>query len=99
MLLIILNAASYVKVEQTSESEESPDRSTYNSGATGTKALYDFLRESGHEVARWTDSTSSLLSLNGPKPSTLVVVGRTVVSYTDAEARELLHWVDGGGRL
>jgi len=99
LLLIILNAASYVKVEQTSESEESPDRSTYNSGATGTRALYDFLHESGHDVARWTDSTSSLLSLSGPKPATLVVVGRTVVSYTNAEAKELLHWVEGGGRL
>jgi hypothetical protein len=99
LLLIILNAASYVKVEQTAESEESPDRSTYNAGATGTRALYDFLRESGHEVARWTDSTSSLLSLSGPKPATMVVVGRTVVSYTNAEAKELLHWVEGGGRL
>lgn len=99
LLLIILNAASYVKVERTAESEESPDRSTYNSGPTGTRALYDFLRESGQQVARWTDPTSSLLSVNGPKPATMVVVGRTIVGYGDADAKQLLHWVEGGGRL
>ncbi len=98
-LLVLLNAASYVQVEPTAETETSPDRSTLNAGATGTRALFDFLHESGFEVARWRDSMSSLLSFNGPKPATIVVIGRTIVPFSDSESKELLQWVENGGRL
>src|SRR3984893_8358842 len=98
-VLILVNAASYVKVEQTADSETSPDRSTLNAGATGTRALYDFLHESGYQVARWRESTDSLLSLSGPKPATIVVIGRTLVPFSESESKELLHWVEHGGRL
>lgn len=98
-LLVLLNAASYVKLEPTADSEMSPDRSTLNAGATGTRAFYDFLHESGYQVARWRESTASLLSFNGPKPATIVVIGRTLVSFSDSESKELLQWVAGGGRL
>jgi len=98
-LLIALNAASYVKVEENAESEMSPDRSTFNAGATGTRALFDFLRESGYQVARWRDSTAMLLSAAGPKPGTVVVVGRTIVPFSNSESEELLRWVAKGGRL
>jgi hypothetical protein len=97
--LVLINAASYVKVEQTADSEMTPDRSTLNAGATGTRALYDFLHESGYQVARWRENTASLLSFSGPKPSTIVVVGRTIVPFSDSESKELLHWVETGGRL
>ena len=99
VVLIGLNAASYVKVEQPPDSEQSPDRSTYNSGATGTRALYDFLHEAGYQVARWRESPSVLLSFNGPKPATLVIVGRTLVRFTKSEREEVLRWVENGGRL
>src|SRR5712672_1486651 len=98
-VLILINAASYVRVEQSADSETSPDRSTLNAGPTGTRALYDFLHESGYQVARWRESTASLLSFTGPKPSTIVVVGRTIVPFSDSESKELLHWVETGGRL
>jgi hypothetical protein len=98
-VLVALNAASYVKVEPTADSEASPDRSTFNSGATGTRALYDFLHESGYQVARWRESTTSLLSLNGPKPETIVVIGQTVTPFSKTESKELLLWVENGGRL
>ncbi len=99
VVLIALNAASYVRVEYAGDSEVSPDRSTFNSGATGTQALYDFLDESGQQVMRWRESTSSLLVLADPKPSTLVVIGPLKVAYTNREARELMQWVESGGRL
>src|SRR5436309_15468419 len=99
VILIGLNAASYVEVEQPPDSEESPDRSTFNSGATGTRALYDFLNESGYQIARWTEPPSSLLSFNGPKPATFVVIGRPILSYNKSETEELLRWVQNGGRL
>ena len=70
-LLIALNAASYVKVEENTESEMSPDRSTFNTGATGTRALFDFLRESGHEVARWRDSRRKSKSARDRKSTRL----------------------------
>src|SRR5882762_5030709 len=99
VILIGLNAASYVKVEQAPDSEASPDRSTFNSGATGTRALYDFLHEAGYQVARWREPPSALLSFNGPKPATLVIVGRTLVPFTKSEREEVLRWVENGGRL
>jgi hypothetical protein len=98
-VLVLLNAVSYVKVESAADSESAPDRSTFNAGATGTRALYDFLHESGYQVARWRESTASLLSFSGPKPSTLVIVGNTRVPLTKTESKELLHWVERGGRL
>lgn len=99
VVLIALNAASYVKVEQAGDSEGWPDRSTFNSGATGTRALYDFLHESGYQVERWRESTASLLSFNGPKPTTIVLIGRTIVPVSGTESKELLRWVEKGGRL
>jgi hypothetical protein len=98
-VLVLLNAASYVEVEPIADTEMSPDRSTLNAGATGTRALYDFLHESGFKVARWRESTASLLSFNGPKPATIVVIGRTMVPFSDSESKELLQWVQNGGRL
>lgn len=98
-VLIALNAASYVRVEYVGDSEVTPDRSTFNSGATGTQALYDFLDESGQQVMRWRESTSSLLVLADPKPSTLVLIGPLKVAYTNREARDLMQWVESGGRL
>jgi hypothetical protein len=99
VVLIALNAASYVRVEDVGDSEVTPDRSTFNSGATGTQALYDFLDESGQQVMRWRESTSSLLVLADPKPSTLVLIGPLKVAYTNREARDLMQWVKSGGRL
>jgi hypothetical protein len=99
VVLIALNAASYVRVEHVADSEGSPDRSTFNSGATGTQALYDFLRESHYPVVRWREPSSSLLSFSGPKPSTFVIIGRLQVAYTKREMRELWRWVADGGRL
>src|SRR5262249_14520637 len=54
---------------------------------------------SGYPVGRWRESTASLLSFNGPKPATMVVIGDTQVSFTKTESKELLHWVEMGGRL
>src|SRR5712692_6854149 len=99
VILIALNAASYVKVEQPPDSEASPDRSTFNSGATGTRALYDFLHEAGYQVARWREPPSKLFGFGGPKPATLVIVGRTLVPFTKSERDEVLVWVENGRRL
>ena len=98
-VLVLLNAASYVKVEPTPDSESAPDRSSYNAGATGTRALYDFLHESGYQVIRWREATSSLLSSSGPKPATLVVIGDTRIPFSKVESKETLLWVESGGRL
>jgi hypothetical protein len=99
IVLIALNAASYVRVEHVSDSENAPDRSTFNSGATGTQAFYDFLRESGYPAVRWHEGASSLLNQNGPKPATFVVIGELQVPYSNRETREVLQWVESGGRL
>src|SRR5258708_28090873 len=97
-VLILINAASYVKVEQSADSETSPDRSTLNAGATGTRALYDFLHESGYQEARWRESTDSLLRVSGPKPATTVVVGRALVPFSQSHSQARLPSVENAGR-
>jgi hypothetical protein len=99
-LLIALNAMSYVSTEQKVDSEFRPNRSTYNSSATGTRALYDFLSETGRKVIRWRDHPSALLDTSGAsRPSTFVVIGETRVPFEETEAKALLRWVESGGRL
>jgi len=76
-----------------------PDRSTYNAGATGTRALHDFLNESGYPVMRWREPPVKLLGSAGVTVRTFVIVGRPRVPIDEEEAQTLLLWVERGGRL
>lgn len=96
-VLAALNAASYVRVERETESELLPDRSTLNSGGTGTRALYEYLRESGGSVARWGRPMSALAG--SEKPESLVIVGPTRHVIEKNEATAIINWVSAGGRL
>ncbi|MDQ2746350.1 MAG: DUF4350 domain-containing protein, partial [Acidobacteriota bacterium] len=58
LLLIGLNAVSFVKKDTIPDVESHPNRSTYNTGATGTRAFYDLLAGTGRKVSRWQESTS-----------------------------------------
>jgi Domain of unknown function (DUF4350) len=97
-VLIGLNAASYVEIEQTPDSEYDPNRSTYNSGSTGTRALYDFLRESGREVTRWRETPLALINSSRTQPTTFVVL-ETRIPFEPDEVQNLMRWVERGGRL
>ena len=100
VLLIALNAVSYVQKEKTPDSETNPNRSTYNTGATGTRAFYDLLAETGRPVRRWQEPPSALLLAAGKnKPQTFVVVGKTRREFDEKEAEDLLQWVSEGGKL
>ncbi len=99
VVLIAINAATYVGEDTNPDSEMLPNRSTYHSGATGTRALYDFLSESGYRVMRWRDIPERLLSDTGPKAQTFVIIGDTPLSIEDDQAKSILLWVEGGGRL
>jgi hypothetical protein len=98
-LLVILNTITYVKQQKVNDSELMANRSTYHSGPTGTRAIYDLLSESGHKVMRWRETTGKLLGESGDQVSTFVVIGRTQLPFTDEEANNLLAWVRSGGRL
>jgi len=99
-LLVALNAASYVRVEREADLESAPDRSTSNAGATGTRALYEFLEDSGYRVARWRETPGGLSRALGKSgPATFVIIGPLRRALTEEEAERLLSWVDGGGRL
>lgn len=99
VVLVVLNAASYVKVEREADLEFKPDRSTTNARATGTRALYDFLQQSGYKVTRWTQPPSALLRDDANKPSTFVVIGQVRVPFKREEAQAVQRWVEAGGRL
>ena len=98
-ILIALNAAGYARPEQLPESDSTPNRSTYNSGPTGTRALYDLLSESGYKVARWREPSVRLAGPGGAKVGTFVMVGTMLRPISRDDARSLLLWVGRGGRL
>ncbi|HEY6230151.1 MAG TPA: DUF4350 domain-containing protein [Pyrinomonadaceae bacterium] len=98
-VLILINSVAYVSESEKQDSEFYPNRSTYNSGATGIRALYDLLNESGHQVMRWREPFEQLLGATGQKVQTFVIVGRTRVPIDEEEASTLLLWVARGGRL
>jgi hypothetical protein len=98
-ILIAINSLAYVTEEEKQDSELSPNRSTYNAGATGTRALHDFLNESGYRVMRWREPPERLLGVAGEKVQTFVILGRPRVSIDAEEAKSLLLWVGRGGCL
>ena len=97
--LIGLNAASYVQQEKVPDTEFNPNRSSYNVGATGTRAFYDLLAETGKRVTRWQEPPAALLTKGKNAPSTFVVVGEVKREFEDTEIKQLLEWVSAGGRL
>jgi hypothetical protein len=100
ILLVGLNAASYVQKETVPDDETRPNRSTYNTGATGTRAFFDLLAETGRKPVRWQEPPSALLTGDPKnKPQTFVVVGATRREFSDEEVEKLLRWVADGGRL
>ena len=76
-LLVLLNALTYVKKDEERDTERAPNRSTYHSGPTGTRALHDFLSESGYKVIRWRERPQKLLGDSGSLVKTFVVIGET----------------------
>ena len=99
VLLIGLNAVSYVQKEEFPDTELTANRSTYNAGATGTRAFYDFLAETGRKVSRWRQPPSDLLKYEKDAPATLVTIGSLRREIDNAEATDLMRWVRFGGRL
>ena len=98
-LLVIINGISHVQEEPPHDLEPMPNRSTYHAGPTGTRALHDYLNESGHKVIRWRESSEQLFGKSGRMVTTFVVVGRTRVPFDHKDYDMLLRWVSQGGRL
>ncbi|HQU85653.1 MAG TPA: DUF4350 domain-containing protein, partial [Pyrinomonadaceae bacterium] len=69
-----------------------------NSGATGTRAFYELLAETGRKVVRWQEPPDALLN-NKNAPKTFVVIGKLKREFTEAETAKLLEWISTGGKL
>ncbi|HJU92188.1 MAG TPA: DUF4350 domain-containing protein [Pyrinomonadaceae bacterium] len=98
-VLVLLNSLTYVKDEQPRDMEIAPNRSTYHSGPTGTRALHDYLNEAGYKVIRWRETPAKLAGNSGSLITTFVVVGNAQVPFTEEEAKALHKWIALGGRL
>jgi len=99
VVLVALNAASYVRVEQEGDTEFAPDRSTMNAGGTGTLALFEYLQQRGLDVVRWKQPMSALSNEGEGAVSSFVVVGETRHPFEKKDADAVLRWVARGGRL
>lgn len=98
-VLVIINTFAYVKKEKLPDSEFMPNRSTYHSGPTGTRAFFDFLSESGYQAMRWRETPEKLLGKAGEKVSTFVVIGTTRLGFTETQISALHRWIANGGCL
>src|SRR5262249_53345316 len=98
-VLSALSVAGSVEVERPIETESSPNRSSYNTGPTGTRAFYQLLEESGLSVTRWRQDYKSLD--DRAKNATLIIVGPFQFGsrISKEETRQLRSWVTKGGRL
>ena len=96
-VLVIINTITYVKEEKLHDSEVLPNRSTYHSGPTGTRALHDFLSESGYKVMRWREAPEKLLSETGESVATFVVIGTTRLPFSEDQVKLLRQWISRGG--
>src|SRR5690349_957815 len=95
--LVLINTVSYVKQEKLQDSEVFPNRSTYHSGPTGTRALHDFMSESGYKVMRWREAPEKLLTQTGDSIATFVVISPTRLPFSDDQMQALQQWVFRGG--
>ena len=99
VILIGLNAASYTQKEETPDSELMPNRSTYHVGATGTRAFYDLLAETGRKPVRWQEPPSALFNNSVNKPQTFVIIGPARREFEAEEVEQILRWASEGGKL
>src|SRR5262247_3999589 len=97
-VLVGMSAAGAIEFDRPVENESAPNRSTYNSGPTGTRALYQLLEESGTPVARWRSHYSSLYTEG--KDSILVIIGPFPAGQKifEEEAIVLQSWISTGGQ-
>lgn len=94
-----LNAASYGQKEKKPDIESAPNRSTFNTGTTGTQAFYSLLAETRHKVVRWQLAPASLAADKKNIPAVFVVTGTIRREFSTSEMKDLLAWVSDGGRL
>src|SRR5258707_11067285 len=57
------------------------------------------LIEGVKQVSLRRDYPGAVMNGKGPKPGTLIIVGRTIVRFTTSEREDVLRWVETGGRL
>jgi hypothetical protein len=98
VILVILNALTYVQKQEEGDSEFQPNRSSYNPAATGTQALYTLLLETGRKPTRWQETPESLTT-SREKPDVFVMIGKFRRDVTEDESAAVLRWVAQGGRL
>jgi hypothetical protein len=96
-ILIALSAAGNIELDRPTESEMEPIRSSYSTGATGTRAFYQLLEESGRPVARWRESYLSLDKMAGD--ALIVAVGpfQFDLPLPANEAQALKDFIVSGG--
>ncbi|QYO65758.1 DUF4350 domain-containing protein [Leptolyngbya sp. 7M] len=97
--MIALNSVAFVSKQVVPDVEHKPNRSSHNAGATGTKAVYTLLAETGREVVRWRYHSADLNRPGQPRPDVFVMVGPLKRELEEFETEELLLWTLGGGRL
>jgi hypothetical protein len=98
LILIALGIAGNVELYRDNETELTPNRSSFNAGPTGTRALYQLLEESDQRVSRWRES---FRTLKDKAPNGIFVLVGPYANRRDmeqADADALREWILEGGQ-
>ena len=98
-VLVGLNFASYSQRPKEADTEFAPNRSTFNSSATGLQAYFSLLTETGIKAVRWQEPLDRLADDTRTKPTHLVIAGTLRREFTPKDADDVLEWVASGGSL
>ncbi|MCS6873507.1 MAG: DUF4350 domain-containing protein [Pyrinomonadaceae bacterium] len=93
---VSLNAISYIRRNSAIEKESFPNRSSFNSGATGTKAFYEILSQTGKDVIRWQKPIEAFIHSDF---NAIIIVEPLLINLTTEEIEKLLEWVSTGNKL
>ena len=95
-LLVLINFLFFVDAPATDETEETGNRSSYQSTPYGTMAYYTLLEESGFKVTRLQVPYTRLKER--PDVGALVIIAPPQrQNPTSDEFESLTRWVEGGG--
>src|SRR5215472_5284546 len=98
VVFIALNLLFFVDSRESTETEETGDRSSYHSTPYGTLAYYTLLEENGVKVSRLERPFTSLKSA-GDLGTLFVIAPPPQYNPSNEEFESLNNWLESGGLL
>src|SRR5215470_16561436 len=98
VVFIALNLLFFVDSRESTETEETGDRSSYHSTPYGTLAYYTLLEENGVQVSR-LERPFTALKTSGDPGTLFLIAPPSQYNPSNEEFESLNNWLEAGGLL